>query len=65
MPTYDLVCADCGSEFSVFCSISKKDEQRCPECDSPNLKTRFTKVNILVGAKSGGPVSSPTSKGFS
>lgn len=24
MPSYDLMCEDCGCKFSVFCSISDK-----------------------------------------
>jgi len=53
MPSYDLVCQDCGHKFSVFCSISKKDEQCCPECGSAQISQRFTAVNI-GGASSGG-----------
>ncbi|HHV64600.1 MAG TPA: zinc ribbon domain-containing protein [Peptococcaceae bacterium] len=46
MPTYDLKCEDCGHKFTVFCSISAKDKQTCPECQSSNISQRFTAVNI-------------------
>ncbi|SCZ81330.1 FmdB family zinc ribbon protein [Acidaminobacter hydrogenoformans] len=69
MPSYDLLCSDCGHKFSVFCSISAKDQQRCPSCDSPNIKTRFTAVNVSgTGSKSGSNSSSsfsaPRTTGF-
>lgn len=57
MPSYDLVCQDCGHKFSVFCSISQRDKQRCPQCESDKISTRFTAVNI-GGSKSGGSASS-------
>jgi len=46
MPSYDLICKDCGYKFSVFCSISARDKQTCPQCQSSNLSQRFTAVNI-------------------
>ncbi|WP_240983698.1 FmdB family zinc ribbon protein [Acididesulfobacillus acetoxydans] len=46
MPTYDLVCKDCEHRFSVFCSISQKDKQVCPQCGSSEVEQRFTAVNI-------------------
>ncbi|MDA8229287.1 MAG: zinc ribbon domain-containing protein [Desulfitobacterium hafniense] len=52
MPSYDLVCEKCGHKFSVFCSISQKENQKCPECDSNDISQRFTTVNI--GGKSSG-----------
>lgn len=53
MPSYDLVCNGCGHKFSVFCSISQKDQQTCPQCGSKEVGQRFTSVNI-GGGKSGG-----------
>ncbi|HWQ88913.1 MAG TPA: zinc ribbon domain-containing protein [Desulfitobacteriaceae bacterium] len=57
MPSYDLVCQGCGCKFSVFCAISKKEEQICPQCGSRNLGQRFTAVNIVknVGAADKNP----------
>jgi putative FmdB family regulatory protein len=47
MPSYDLVCQSCAHKFSVFCTISQKDQQSCPECGSDHIKQRFTKVNVM------------------
>lgn len=57
MPSYDLICQECGHKFSVFCSISQKDQQICPQCKSSNISQRFTAVNI-GGSKNGGSMSS-------
>ena len=67
MPSYDLVCNECGHKFSVFCSISKKDEQVCPECGSEKVSQRFTAVNIGGGSSFGTSLgaSSCGSSGFS
>lgn len=65
MPSYDLVCQDCGNKFSVFCTISKKDQQLCPQCNSPKVSQRFTAVNIVGGKSSGGEGPTPVrSSGF-
>lgn len=53
MPSYDLVCQTCTHKFSIFCSMSQKDHQVCPECGSDQIKQRFTTVNI-VGKSAGG-----------
>lgn len=57
MPSYDLICQECGHKFSVFCSISKKDQQICPQCKSKNISQRFTSVNIGTSKSSSGNTS--------
>lgn len=42
MPTYDYACQDCGKKFTVFLSLSRKNEARCTECGSQNIKQLFT-----------------------
>ncbi|AHF06579.1 regulatory protein [Desulfitobacterium metallireducens DSM 15288] len=59
MPSYDMVCQECGHKFSVFCSISQKDQQKCPQCESSKISQRFTAVNI------GGGKSNSSSSGAS
>lgn len=49
MPSYDLRCEECNHSFSVFCSISAKDQQKCPKCGSKKISQRFTSVNIGSG----------------
>lgn len=64
MPSYDLVCQECGHKFSVFCSISQKEKQTCPACGSGKVGTRFTAVNIGGGKSSGGSSSGSGSHSF-
>ncbi|KGP75609.1 regulatory protein [Desulfosporosinus sp. Tol-M] len=54
MPSYDMVCQECGHKFFVFCTISQKDQKVCPECESPKVSQRFTTVNIIGSRNSGG-----------
>ena len=54
MPSYDLVCQGCAHKFEVFCSISQKDDQKCPECGGDKLKQRITTVNVVGGKSSAG-----------
>ena len=42
MPTYDLKCKDCDNVFEIVCSISSRDDQSCPECESTNHQAHFT-----------------------
>ncbi len=68
MPSYDLVCQDCIQKFSVFCAISKKQEQKCPQCGSSNLGQLFTAVNIVknvgnVGAADKNPCAGSCGQG--
>lgn len=66
MPTYDMICQECEHKFSVFCSISQKEHQTCPQCGSTKVSQRFTQVNIGGSGKSGGDSGAPVrSSGFS
>ena len=42
MPTYDYICQDCGQKFTIFLSLSKKNEACCTKCGSQNIKQLFT-----------------------
>lgn len=65
MPSYDLLCQECQHKFSVFCTISQKDNQTCPQCGSSKVTQRFTSVNIGGSSKSGGSNLPPVrSSGF-
>jgi putative FmdB family regulatory protein len=65
MPSYDMLCQECENKFSVFCSISQKDNQTCPQCGSSNVIQRFTSVNIGGSSKStGSSMPSVRSSGF-
>ncbi|MEA4900773.1 zinc ribbon domain-containing protein [Desulfitobacterium sp.] len=65
MPSYDMICQVCGHKFSVFCSISQKDQQKCPQCESPKVNQRFTAVNIGGSKATGSAGAAPVrSSGF-
>ena len=32
MPVYDYKCAVCGHRFDLLCSLSARDEVKCPKC---------------------------------
>lgn len=49
MPFYDLKCDNCNHIFNVFCSMSKRKEQACPNCDSKNNHTHFHSSSAAVG----------------
>lgn len=53
MPSYDLKCEACSHKFSVFCSMSDKDRQTCPQCGSTEISQRFTGFNVNRGAGAG------------
>ncbi|QHA00991.1 FmdB family zinc ribbon protein [Dehalobacter restrictus] len=57
MPTYDFICEKCGHKFSVFCSVSSRDKQVCPQCANDKISQRFTTVNAY-GVKGGKACSS-------
>ena len=66
MPSYDMVCQSCEHKFSVFCTISQKDQQSCPICGSDQIKQRFSAVNVMgsSGEKGSSGASKPTTRRF-
>ena len=43
MASYDLVCEKCGHAFEVFRQGFLKDDDRvCPECDSEDVRQKFS-----------------------
>mgnify|MGYP001066138142 CR=1 FL=1 len=49
MPIFDYTCRDCGKNFDIMISNNKKDQVRCPECASKNVKQKLSVFN--TGAK--------------
>lgn len=65
MPSYDLVCQTCKHKFSVFCTISQKDQQSCPICGGKQIKQRFTAVNVMSsGDKGSSGAAKPAPRSF-
>jgi putative FmdB family regulatory protein len=43
MPTYDLACASCNTQFERFRQGFLRDDDRvCPDCGSHEVSQRFT-----------------------
>lgn len=42
MPIYGFKCKQCGESFTLFTSISKKDEAECPRCKSKQLEEDYS-----------------------
>jgi putative FmdB family regulatory protein len=59
MPTYDLACRDCTSQFERFRQGFLRDEDRmCPQCGSSQVQQRFTGfVTARPSKGDGGPSS--------
>ena len=54
MPTYELECNKCGHTFNMLESISDHDKhkERCPSCDSEDVKALVSAVNVKTSKKS-------------
>ena len=55
MPIYEFTCKKCSNTFSKRAKIAEKDQIKCPECSSQDLKENFTteiKTNSSDNAKS-------------
>jgi putative FmdB family regulatory protein len=43
MPSYDLSCTGCGTQFEAFRQGFLRDEDRvCPDCGAPDARQMFT-----------------------
>lgn len=38
MPIFDFSCQDCGKKFDLMISNQNKDQVKCPECGSSQVK---------------------------
>jgi putative FmdB family regulatory protein len=66
MATYDLVCEACGHDFEVFRQGFLKDEDRvCPQCDSTDVRQKFSSfLKNIGGGSSGGGCAVPSGSPF-
>jgi putative FmdB family regulatory protein len=43
MPTYDMICSECGHKFEVFrIGFIRPEDKVCPECGTRNVKQELT-----------------------
>jgi putative FmdB family regulatory protein len=69
MATYDFVCQQCANEFEVFVSgFLKEQDKRCPQCQSTDVRQKFSSFLRNVGSSgssgSSDGCSSPRRSGF-
>lgn len=61
MPIYDYKCNDCGEDFMRILitkeAIDKRDEARCPNCESENTERQISRGQsfIVKGEGAGKP----------
>ncbi|HHU76757.1 MAG TPA: zinc ribbon domain-containing protein [Firmicutes bacterium] len=63
MPIYEFLCKKCENKFSVMTSISKKDEVKCPRCNSSDLQQMFG--NVFSFSRGSSSCRPPVRGGFS
>jgi putative FmdB family regulatory protein len=55
MASYDLICEKCGHVFEVFRQGFLRNEDRvCPECDSTEVRQKFSSFLSNLGSSGGG-----------
>ena len=54
MPFYEFECKKCRHNFSVAESVEahEKHHEKCPKCESQDIKRVITKVNVQTSRKS-------------
>lgn len=55
MPIFEFVCSECGKEFDILISASKKDQVECPACGSSQLKKKLSSFSTTGGSKPSSP----------
>jgi putative FmdB family regulatory protein len=57
MPYYDLKCKSCGKIFNIKASIKDRADSliKCTECESCDLESVYTSVNIVTSRKNSTP----------
>jgi len=52
LPLYEFVCRKCGEEFTTRMSMSEREQAKCPQCASDQLKQKWG-GNFIVGGGRG------------
>lgn len=58
MPTYELVCRDCGAEFEVIASLAEYERMKsertakCTKCGSSNAAPQIATFDVHTTRKS-------------
>ncbi len=52
MPIFEFKCQTCGKHFEVLTSNANKDQVRCPECASAEVKQLLSSFSTAGGKAS-------------
>ncbi len=65
MPTYEFICKGCNNRFSLFTTVSGRDQASCPRCGGKDLQQIYKGVRFAKGGvySDVGPGSIPSSGG--
>jgi putative FmdB family regulatory protein len=59
MPIYEYECLSCGERFEIRRTLAEGPrDARCPDCDSGDLRRRYSSVAVVHGGR-GGPTYAP------
>ena len=65
MATYEMVCNTCSHNFEVFRAGFLKDTDKvCPECESAEVRQKFTSFLRNLGSSSSSSNCGPRIGGF-
>ncbi|MCD6502442.1 zinc ribbon domain-containing protein [bacterium] len=66
MPIYEFKCENCGEEFELLLSASKRDDAKlkCPKCGKNNVKRMMSKVSRPITDSGSAPTCSSGTCGF-
>jgi len=63
MPIYEYICLKCNERFSVLQGIHSKNDTKCPECSSEDVKKAISIFSCVSKGQSSSPVSSLSATG--
>ncbi|MGI6468919.1 MAG: FmdB family zinc ribbon protein [Syntrophomonadaceae bacterium] len=55
MPIYEYKCRDCERTFEVLTKMDKRDNVKCPGCQSANIQALFSSFSTKSFADKVGP----------
>ncbi|HCF50134.1 MAG TPA: hypothetical protein DER60_07625 [Syntrophomonas sp.] len=55
MPIYEFKCKDCQRNFEVLTTIKKRENVKCPGCQSANIEALLSSFSTQSFGGKGGP----------
>lgn len=53
MPIFNFACKQCGKKFDLMISNAQKNQAKCPECGSLEIKQLLSAFNTASPARGG------------